>query len=253
MRRSVGIHNWTHKSAVVLVIVGALALILIPGFAVYNKTNKQVSDCRLEIVYKPVDTISNVLENNELYLSKTQVDSIIKRLEYHEYIIDSKCQALLTQRVDEEWFKDLFMYIIGVIAAILGFFGYRSFTDLEENALREENKCASKEVRDRVPKLVAKKVEKYLKKRLANKVNDRIDHYVESGGYDGILSEIRVNLLEELDKLKEEVLKELQTEIDTLKSKHEINGEDNSDDDYNEKSYKGNKGNNEEQIIPPLF
>ncbi len=192
MSDNINIHNWTHIGGVILVLVATLALIVTPGIAILKKSNQDVKDCRIEIVYKFIP--DSVALDAEYYFSKTQMDSIMRQLEYHEAVLNNKFQTLLTQKSEEDWIKDLFVYVFGIVVAVLGFFGYRSFTDLEEKTIKTANEKAKETVEAKVPEITATKVtsecsskvpievNSYLDANLAQKVNDKIEAYFLGDG-----------------------------------------------------------------------
>lgn len=192
MSEKVNIHDWTHKGGVIIVLVATLALIIIPGIAILKRSSNDVKECRVEFAYKLIP--DSVAIDAEYYFSKAQMDSVMKQLEYHEAVLNNKFQTLLSQKAEEDWIKDLFVYVFGIVVAVLGFFGYRSFTDLEEKTIKIANEKAKETAQAAVPAITANKVatecsskvpievRNYLATHLTQKVNEKIDTYFQGDG-----------------------------------------------------------------------
>lgn len=151
-----------------------------------------MKECRVEFAYKLIP--DSIAIDAEYYFSKAQMDSVMRQLEYHEAVLNNKFQTLLSQKAEEDWIKDLFVYVFGIVVAVLGFFGYRSFTDLEEKTIKIANEKAKETAEATVPDITANKVStecsskvpievsNYLATHLAQKVNEKIDTYFQGDG-----------------------------------------------------------------------
>lgn len=223
MSGNINIHNWTHPTAVILLAVATIGLIIITSYAVILKSQKTPETCRVEIVYSPLpDSLAN---SSEIYITQDKLDSVVKKLEHHEALLENKYQTMLSQKADEEWMRDLFVYVFGIVVAVLGFFGYRSFADMEKNIsekAKEGAKEAAREAADAiVPNLtetkvnsecstkIPEKVTEYLNANLNARITEKIDAFLDDEGKNIIVSNVErvVNLqLEQCvaDKVREQ-------------------------------------------------
>ena len=124
--------------------------------------------------------------------------------------MDNKYQTLLSQKAEEAWIKDLFVYVFGIVVAVLGFFGYRSFTDLEEKTIESANTKAKETANATVPGITVKKVTEecdkkiptevnnYLKANLKKQVSDKIEDYFKGEGLDAIKTEVRTEVIRQI-------------------------------------------------------
>lgn len=85
-----------------------------------------------------VDSTGNVTP-----ASQKQVDSIISTIKRHEHLIEDRYNYVLEQREDSQNYLTVGGIFVTVILSIFGFFGYKSFRNIEEDAKASAKKIAT--------------------------------------------------------------------------------------------------------------
>lgn len=85
-----------------------------------------------------VDSTGNVTP-----ASQKQVDSIISTIKRHEHLIEDRYNYVLEQREDSQNYLTVGGIFVTVILSIFGFFGYKSFRNIEEDAKASAKKIAA--------------------------------------------------------------------------------------------------------------
>jgi len=191
---------------VILVLLGGL-------FVVVYRTYSYMPDVRrVEICYVPADSalVAQADKNARLIMPKESLDSVISSIQIHEYQLEQKYQYIVEKRDEEDNYRNLFMLVFGIVISVVGFFGYRKFSDIEEKALKVAADKAD-EVANSVAKSVAKtkankvavnycnnnvgkKVDDYLKINLQRSVDSKIDDLYEGSGKESIVKELEDTL-----------------------------------------------------------
>ena len=100
--------------------------------------------------------------------------------------------------------------MFGIVVAVLGFFGYRSFTDLEEKTIESANTKAKETAEETVPGITVEKVTEecdkkiptevnsYLDTNLKKQVSDKIEDYFKEECLDAIKTEVRTEVIRQI-------------------------------------------------------
>lgn len=107
-----------------------------------------------------VDSAGNVTPASQM-----QVDSIISTIKKHEHLIEDRYNYVLEQRENSQNYLTVGGIFVTVILSIFGFFGYKSFRNIEEDAKASAKKIAADKAEE-VANDKATKVATKLNKRL---------------------------------------------------------------------------------------
>ena len=217
------------KLASWILAVCAIVLIVSLGAVVIISRCKRVEPHRVEIAFVPMDSIpawqvSDSAEQATSAFTKTatpsgvdmvmfpraELDSIVARIETHEAQLAQKYQYIIEKRDEEDNYRNIFMLIFGIAVSTVGFFGYRSFADIEKRAMKvaeEKAEEVAKEQAQKTAKEVAQNtaqnycsqnvnqlVQSYLAQNLPNEVNSRVNTLFNGEGKEAIVQEVYCEL-----------------------------------------------------------
>ena len=111
-----------------------------------------------------VDTIGKVTPEAQM-----EVDSIIATIKQHENAISARYEYILEQRENSQNYLTVGGIFVTVIVSIFGFFGYKSFKNIEEDAKKSAEKIAA----DKAEEIAIEKAENVATK-LNNKLNNEL-------------------------------------------------------------------------------
>ena len=229
---------------------------------------------RIEIVFAPCDSIAlanGFADGSNFLIPKESLDSVVTRLELHENELNQKYQYILEKRDGEDNYRNIFMLVFGIAVSVAGFFGYRSFSNVEEKAM-EIAEAKSDEVVNRVApdkaeakaeqvardycnENVANLVSAYLTQHLQEAVNSRVNELYAGEGRASIVREATdsavrdvrgfINSEEGKNFVRTEIINGLSDEVNRLvddliphivdEVKDKLNG-DNADEEGSESS-----------------
>lgn len=193
----------------------AIALIAVLASVVIISLSKRVEPQRVEIAFVPADSLpsdtsASPADKNLLYIRKADLDSIVARFDAHEAQLAQKYQYIIEKRDEEENYRNIFMLIFGIAVSTVGFFGYRSFADIEKRAMKvaeEKAEQVAKEQAQKTAKEVAQNtaqnycsqnvnqlVQSYLAQNLPNEVNSRVNTLFNGEGKEAIVQEVYCEL-----------------------------------------------------------
>lgn len=172
---------------------------------------------RVEIVQVPCDStsLSCVFSDGDRFLiPRDAFDSIVSRFECHEIELSQKYQYILEKRDEEDNYRNIFMLVFGIAVSVAGFFGYRSFSNIEEKAMQVAD-AKSEEVVNRVAPQkaevkaeqvardycsgnVANLVSAYLTQHLQEAVNSRVDELYSGEGRASLVREVTDNAVRDV-------------------------------------------------------
>lgn len=172
--------------ALVMIVLCAIALIVPFIIQSINHTTNAISIhvCKMDSI--PSGDV----------LSAADAALVFKELEKKEIELSSKYDYTLQQRENEYWWQNYLSYVIGIIVAICGFFGYKSIQDMKDRVHQDANQ------------IVAEEVKRYLDKELDEivnkKVSDRIRVLYEPSIMDVEIKKLRDELMVRYDRLEAE-------------------------------------------------
>ena len=197
-------------------ILAICALVLIVTLAVVAIVSscKHVEPQRVELTLVPADSVSGASQfskrDDMVMISRCKLDSIVARFDAHEAQLAQKYQYVIEKREDEENYRNIFMLIFGIAVSTVGFFGYRSFADIEKRAMKvaeEKAEEVAKEQAQKTAKEVAQNtaqnycsqnvnqlVQSYLAQNLPNEVNSRVNTLFNGEGKEAIVQEVYCEL-----------------------------------------------------------
>ena len=197
-------------------ILAICALVLIVTLAVVAIVSscKHVEPQRVELTLVPADSVSGASQfskrDDMVMISRCKLDSIVARFETHEAQLSQKYQYVIEKREEEDNYRNIFMLIFGIAVSTVGFFGYRSFADIEKRAMKvaeEKAEQVAKEQAQKTAKEVAQNtaqnycsqnvnqlVQSYLAQNLPNEVNSRVNTLFNGEGKEAIVQEVYCEL-----------------------------------------------------------
>ena len=134
------------------------------------------------------------------------IDSLNTIMQRREQLLANKYQYAIEKRAIEDSLFSIGSILVGIIIAILGFFGFKSFQTIEEKAhqiAKETAKTTAKETAKSTAEEVAKiEAQNYLNKNIRSNVNSAIQ--------ENFLAEIKNSIAESfksdiIDQLREEI------------------------------------------------
>jgi hypothetical protein len=195
--------NWIiFISIIVLLITIAIGII-----STCNNLSENRLPATITIEFKEDSLNTSVSEMQAL---KDSLNDIMLR---REHILANKYQHIIEKRALEDSLFSMGSIIIGIIIAILGFFGFKSFQSIEENtkATEEAAKKAAKEAAKDVTNKIGIIARRYLDKNLTTEVNNAILTTQED-----ILQKILKDELNNNNIKFQERIDELNDHIDTI-------------------------------------
>lgn len=145
--------NWEKVCA--FVMIGLCALGLIAPFLI-NAYNHKTEDIKIQVCC--VDSLQK-----DKALSAADAATVFRKMEQKELELEEKYNYVLQQKGFEFSWQSYVSYVIGLIVAICGFFGYKSIQDLKDDVTKNISDSAKKETQrfldEKLNTLVQKKVE----------------------------------------------------------------------------------------------
>ena len=150
------------------------------------------------------------------------IDSLNTIMQRREQLLANKYQYVIEKRTIEDSLFSIGSILVGIIIAILGFFGFKSFQTIEEKAhqiaketakttAKETAKSAAKETAKTTAKETAKSTaEEVAKIEAQNYLNKNIRSNVNSAIQENFLAEIKNSIAE---SLKSDIIDQLREEI----------------------------------------
>lgn len=197
-----------------ILAICALVLIVTLGVVAIVSSCKHVEPQRVELTLVPADSVSGASQfskrDDMVMISRCKLDSIVARFDAHEAQLAQKYQYVIEKREEEDNYRNIFMLIFGIAVSTVGFFGYRSFADIEKRAMKvaeEKAEEVAKEQAQKTAKEVAQNtaqnycsqnvnqlVQSYLAQNLPNEVNSRVNTLFNGEGKEAIVQEVYCEL-----------------------------------------------------------
>lgn len=161
-----------------LCVAGAIIAFLIYG----NMQNRET--IQHEYVYTiRVDSAGVVTKE-----SQAQIDFLVATIKEHEHAIKDRYEYILEQRETSENFLTIGGIFVTIVLSIFGFFGYKSFKSIEEDAKAQAKKTAE----DTTEKIAEEKAT-----TVATKLNNKLNN------------ELKKEQKETLQSLKKEIIPDM--------------------------------------------
>ena len=155
---SLGFYNEI-AATILLVFCAVSVVVAIVIFAIGSK--REVVKHEYTYTIK-VDSAGNVTPAAQL-----QVDSMISTIKQHEHLIQDRYDYVLGQRENSQDYLTVGGIFVTVILSIFGFFGYKSFKSIEEDAKSSAKKIAA----DKAEEIANEKATD-----VATKLNNRLNN-----------------------------------------------------------------------------
>lgn len=144
--------NWGTVGGLVMILICACGIIA--PFIIQN-WNHKTSEIAVHVC--PIDSIPQ-----DMVLNSADAAVFVKELSRKETEIEEKYNYMLQQKENEFRWQSYMSYVIGIIVAICGFFGYKSIRDLKDDVSKTVSDSAEKETR------------KFLDEKLGEMVNRKV-------------------------------------------------------------------------------
>lgn len=224
--------------ASLVVFTCALIVLLVVGGFAFRSFITRPDIIRVHVIEIQTDSVSGVVQD---YYSKAQVDSIVSVFRLQEDQLEQRQKYIIEK---EEWsqdYKNALLYIVTIIIAIAGFFGYKSMKDVKKD-------CS--DMAERISKDTAEiETREYLNSNIKELVNNEMKKTYSEQSYNTIVSRIKDDLINLHKFVTNEVVK--QQVIDLLKD-WSLNLSNNNQSDIQRGSSKNNSGN-EGSVEPQDF
>ena len=101
--------------------------------------------------------------------SKAQIDSVITTIREHEHAIKDRYEYILDQRENSESYLTIGGIFVTIVLSVFGFFGYKSFKSIEEDA-----KAQAKKIAEDTTEKIAEEKATTVATKLNNKLNNEL-------------------------------------------------------------------------------
>lgn len=164
------IKNINEFAATIILVLCIISLLF--AFITYVKTSSKAIT-QHEYTY----TIKVNSSGTVTPASQVQIDSIKESIKSQEHLIKDHYDYLLEQREKSENLLTTGGIIISIILSIFGFFGYKSFKSIEEEAMEQAKKIAQNTA-ENIATTKAKNVSERLGEELENKLKkDQAEYF----------------------------------------------------------------------------
>ena len=152
--------------ALIVLLLCFAAILVSSVFLVRN--NSQQSVVKHEI-HLSVNTDSTKIISNDIYAI---VDSLRTHIQITEQRIADKYEYFLEQKREENILFSIGSLLIGVFISIVGFFGYKSFKDIENHAKEQAENIASNTAKEQAKNVASNTAKEYLKDNLPQFIDE---------------------------------------------------------------------------------
>lgn len=185
--------DWVRNLSFIIIAVCIGLLLFLLSLMVWRSTNNN------PVVYRVIVTTDTSLDSLKTcnYINNEQADSLIIALRAYDEQLTQKYQYLIEQKEKDSQVFYWGSLIVGVVIAVFGWFGFQSFTTIEDKA-----KMKAVSVANRTAWNATKE---YLDEEGKNQINEAI----------------KTNLSDDaIKKVKEQVINELNTTIENRLNQH---------------------------------
>lgn len=196
-----------------------IAAILVCGVLLV-KNNSEQSVVKYEIQLSVVPDTLGMLPK-DVYVV---VDSLQEYIKTSEQRIADKYEYFLEQKKDENVLFSVGSLFGGIFISILGFFGYKSFKDIELKAEKSATEIASETAEKRANEVALNASEEHLKNNLPKYVDEKL-----SGVANKLTNTVNTMIQERLEKIEEAI--DFLYKLEDDKESVELNGTKQTDMD----------------------
>lgn len=152
------------------------------------------------------------LKQKPIY-SRDAVDSLVSAVRGYDLELDERYQYLLDKRSEDERYKNLVVFIMGVAASLFAFFGFRSLKDIRENSDEIAKNTAESTAKDTANKVASEKAESKTVSYLSENLNSAIQEVLVSSYNDESLSVMKQQIIGELSSTLDKKFDNLRSEL----------------------------------------
>ena len=185
--------DWVRHLSFIIIAVCIGLLLFLLGLMVWRSTNNN------PVVYRVMVTTDTSLDSLKAcnYIDNEQAESLIIALRAYDEQLTQKYQYLVEQKEKDSQVFYWGSLIVGVVIAVFDWFGFQSFTTIEDKAKMKATSVANR--------TAWKATKKYLDEKGENQISEAI----------------KKNLSDDaIKKVKEQVINELNTIIENRLNQH---------------------------------
>ena len=202
--------------SVVVLLFCIVAILVSTVLLIRNSSQETIVRHEIQLSVVP-DTLG--ILPKDVYIA---VDSLQEYIRTSEQRIADKYEYFMEQKKDENVLFSVGSLFGGIFISILGFFGYKSFKDIELKAEKSATEIASETAERRANEVALNAAEEHLKNNLPKYVDEK-------------LSEVANKLTNTVNTMVQERLEKMEEDIDFLykleddKESAELNGTKQTD------------------------
>ncbi len=219
----------------ILVCIGTLLF----GLVFYVvKVGYKESKIERVIVYTSAIPDSTLAYN---YLSKEDVDKLIEDVRKYDAQLSEKYQYLIEQKEKDSKLFYWGSLIVGIVVSVVGWFGYQSFSSVEDEAIKKAKESTEDYLRNNLATEVTNQSKTYFESAASNTLKEQIKNDLEGVIQTKInnlsLTEDVSNLRDDFSKMEAKLSKKVeiavQNQFDTMlenmksKARSEKKGQNN--------------------------
>ena len=221
-------NDWVRTLSFAIIVVCIALLLALLGLMVWRAT-KNNPDVYRVIVTSDISPDSLKAYN---YMDKAQADSLINSVIAYDEQLTKKYQYLVEQKEQDTQVFYWGSLIVGIVIAVFGWFGFQSFTTIEDKAkkmagsvanrtawtatqkyLKEEGKNQiSEAAKTNLQDDTVKKVRDQVINELNTIIENRLSHYLPSNKVnelDSRVESLEKSIIPEIDKAVKDAVKEV--------------------------------------------
>lgn len=204
--------------SVVVLLFCILAILVSTVLLIRNSSQETIVRHEIQLSVVP-DTLGMLPK--DVYIA---VDSLQEYIRTSEQRIADKYEYFLEQKKDENVLFSVGSLFGGIFISILGFFGYKSFKDIELKAERSATEIASETAEKRANEVALSASEEHLKNNLPKYVDEKL-----SGVANKLTNTVNTMIQERLEKIEEDI--DFLYKLEDDKESVELNGTKQTDMD----------------------
>lgn len=144
-----------------------------------NTKNDSVSKLRIKIAIKELDSLLYRKSNELNNMSKNNLDSIVNILNKKISEINNVQNTISNVKEDYEYRTDLYQSLILFIVAIIAFFGYSNFKDIEVKSKEIAERTAEKRAEERAEERIIEFTDEKISDIVSSKAEEKVDQVIQ--------------------------------------------------------------------------
>lgn len=216
-------NDWVRILSFAIIVLCIIMLLALLGLMVWRTTNNNPDVYRVIVT---ADALPDSLKTSDL-ITYEQADSLIMAVRTYDEQLTQKYQYLVEQKEQDSQVFYWGSLIVGVIIAVFGWFGFQSFTTIEDKAKSKAAKVADKvakrtawssaqkflndegkkqiieAAKDNLQENAIKKVKEQVINDLNNTIEARMAQYMPANKYeelDGKIENLETSIKPDIDK-----------------------------------------------------